>query len=223
MPGTAAASEWDLHLGKPNSWNTVESLWAGLSTLRKLFLTRLHHDVESHFGADPIHPPLTHNEAYREIHHASDEIDIYSLTVVLGEVSQGGYVQSEPTWLRDWLIRLRWGDAAPTIVDGRMQVYDQYDKAGRRHLFASLLERALPEATRAPLVIYRLYPLSVRIVTALAFEDRLRAHEIRNEQTALLSAIADCHVCHGRPLDNGEVCRECGNPLWKINWLCVSD
>ena len=76
---------------------------------------------------------------------------------------------------------------------------------------------------QAPLVIYRLLPLGVRIIVAVAFGDHLRAGETRNEQTALLPVIADCHECHGRPLDNGERCHRCSNPLWGFDWLTAAD
>ena len=35
----------------------------------------------------------------------------------------------------------------------------------------------------------------------------------------LLSIIRDCAECHGSVLENGEQCRNCGNPLWKYDWL----
>ena len=45
------------------------------------------------------------------------------------------------------------------------------------------------------------------------------ARSLRKQQTSLLPAILDCHRCRGRLLDCGESCPECGNPLWKYNWL----
>ncbi len=44
-----AQAELTLHSGGVNSSAIVASLWAGLTTLRKLFLARLHQDIESHF------------------------------------------------------------------------------------------------------------------------------------------------------------------------------
>ena len=51
--------------------------------------------------------------------------------------------------------------------------YDQPSDGLRRRRFPSLLEQALPEARKAPLIIYRLFPRAVRIVTALAFGNAL--------------------------------------------------
>ncbi|MFO7908116.1 MAG: hypothetical protein R6U98_36080 [Pirellulaceae bacterium] len=63
--------------------------------------------------------------------------------------------------------------------------------------------------------------MSVRIVTAIAFGKHMDAAEIRNRQTFWLPAIGDCPECHGRPLDNGEECSVCGNPIWRYRWLCA--
>jgi hypothetical protein len=81
------------------------------------------------------------------------------------------------------------------------------------------LEQALPEASKAPLGIYRMFPRAVRITTAVAFSDMQRAREVRAEQVSYLPIIADCHQCHGLPLDNRETCVQCGNPIWKLKWL----
>jgi hypothetical protein len=87
--------------------------------------------------------------------------------------------------------------------------------------FSRNLETVFPEARLAPLILYRLFPLSVRIVAAIAFGNHLDAAELRNRQTLWLAAIGDCHECHGRPLDNGDQCAVCGNPIWSYHWLCA--
>jgi len=85
--------------------------------------------------------------------------------------------------------------------------------------FVSVLQRAIPESARAPLVLFRLYPRAVRILAAVAFGDPLRAQELRAEQIGFLPAISDCHECHGRVMDNEDICRCCGNPLWNFAFL----
>ena len=77
----------------------------------------------------------------------------------------------------------------------------------------------LPESGRAPLVLFSLVPLSVHLVTALAFGDRRRGEALRKQQQDLLPALADCRDCHGAVLANGKLCSTCGNPLWKFEWL----
>jgi rRNA maturation endonuclease Nob1 len=43
--------------------------------------------------------------------------------------------------------------------------------------------------------------------------------EARKKQIDLLPHISDCHACRGNPLENGERCQQCGNPMWKFDWL----
>jgi hypothetical protein len=81
----------------------------------------------------------------------------------------------------------------------------------------------LREAQRAPLVLFRLFPLSVRIVTAAAFNDGETAQSLHAEQLSILPAIADCSQCHGGLLKPGAKCATCGNPLWKFKWLTAID
>jgi len=216
-------AEFKQKLGGPNSIDTADSLWRGLTTLRNLLLTRLHNDVEAQFGIDTIRAPSTSEEARREVRNAGTEIEMYSAVVVLAEAAHSGYAKADFSWFCHWLTRLLWGESPDPGVLERLHAYDQLTDGERRRMFASHVERALPEATSAPLVIYRLYPRAVRIATALAFGDRLRASDIRNEQIAYLPVISDCHECHGAPLDNGEVCNQCGNPLWKLNWMNATD
>jgi hypothetical protein len=218
-----AQEEFQQHVGESQSADTVRCLLVGLNSLRKLLLRRLHNDVEAYYGVDPFLAPSNEREAQSEMRHAAGELEVYSQIVVLAEVARGGYVRDQLSWFRDWLIRLRWGNTPQPAVTQRMQLYEPKDDNHRRHMFASLIEQALPEATKAPLVIYRLYPRSIRIVTAVAFGDMLRAKEIRQEQIQMLPAIGDCHECHGFVLNNGEVCRRCGNPLWKINWMRITE
>ena len=172
---------------------------------------------------DPIRAPKTLLNAKQEFRHAAQEIEIYSLVVVLAEASHSGYAAGDVDWFRNWLLRLRWGDEIDSAISERLQSYEPLTDGQRRRMFASSLEQALREATKAPLIIYRLYPRAVRIATALAFGDVLRARTVRSEQISYLPVIADCHHCHGLTLENGEICPDCGNPLWKIDWLCATE
>jgi len=201
----------------------VESLWTGLATLRKLFLTRLQSDLKLHFGAEPVLPPPTLLSWQREFRHAAGEIEAYSLAIVVAEVERNLYAPAGDDGFRQWLLRLRWGENTPADVALRLDSYRSLTVTNQRPVFTSYLERVCAEAARAPLALYRLYPLAVSLATALAFGDRRRARELRCAQIGNLPAIEDCLICHGRPLDNGEVCRECGNPLWKLHWLCATE
>jgi hypothetical protein len=210
-------------VGEGHSTSTAVSLMNGLTTLRTLLLTRLHNDFESEFGIDSVLAPATAAEGVREMLHASEEIEAYSLVVVVDEVAHKNYAKEDAEWFRDWLLRLRFGDTIDSKIADRMPVYAALEDKQRRRLFASALEQALPEARKAPLVIYRMFPRAVRIATAVAFGDMERARELRAEQVSYLPIIADCHQCHGLPLDNGETCVQCGNPIWKLKWLSATE
>ncbi len=219
----SAQAELIQHVGAVNCTDTASNLWSGLETLRKLLLQRLISDIESDFGADSTLAPATTGMANRENQRAAEEIETYSLVLVIDEVARRGYAKGDVTWFRDWLLHLQFGNELDPAVVDKMRRYDLPSDGQRRRVFSSSLEQALPEARRAPLIIYRLYPRAVRIVTALAFGDALHAREIRAEQISFLPIIGDCHHCHGLPLENGETCVECGNPLWKTKWLNAID
>jgi hypothetical protein len=205
--------------GSDAAARTVESLWTGLCTLRDLLLARFHNDVEEDFGVDSLVAPATPGEALRELRIAGEEIDVYCAVLAADEARRSGYATGEPDWFLHWLIHLRWGSELRSNTQRRVESYHELGDSERRRMFASLVERALPEATKTPLIIYRLFPRAVRMATALAFGDQRRAAEIRKEQISLLPGIADCHKCRGRVLDNGETCSDCGNPLWKLKWM----
>lgn len=218
-----AQVELSSHVGEIIKPYTANNLWSGLTTLRELLLTRLHSDVEVEFGIDSAVTPASTSAMIREMGQAAEEIEAYSMVLVVDEATRSGYARGEMDWFRNWLLRLRWGDEMNSATLARMQAYEQHSDSERRRMFASYLEQAIPEATRTPLIIYRLFPRAVRIVTALAFGDTLRAREIRGEQISYLPVIGDCHHCHGLPLENGETCVACGNPLWKLKWLSATE
>jgi hypothetical protein len=197
----------------------VESLSAGFSTLRNLFLRRIHDDVETYFGIDSMLAPMNESVERKELYQAKLEIEVYNIAVAAQELREG-YRLDDPS---QWLLQLRLGDDIPAGVQHRLDGYLKRTPSERRLMFASIIEHVLPEAIKVPLIIFRLYPRAVRIAVAVAFRDALRAAEQRNEQLALLPAIGDCDSCHGRPLDNGDICSLCGNPLWKIQWLNAAD
>ena len=132
------------------------------------------------------------------------------------------YTKCDTKWFVSWLAQLRMEEAMnDTKWRRRIRHYLTMSDDELRLSFSRNLESVFPEARLAPLILYRLYPLSVRIVTAIAFGSHLEAAELRNRQIFWLPAIGDCHECHGRPLDNGDECSVCGNPIWTYRWLCA--
>ena len=93
----------------------------------------------------------------------------------------------------------------------------------RRSAFIDEMARILHESASAPLVLFRLLPPAVQIVTARAFGDRKTADGLRLQQVAYLPSINDCRLCRGQVLDDSEQCPKCGNPLWTYEWLTAPD
>ena len=101
----------------------------------------------------------------------------------------------------------------------RIEAYRSAGRDQRRLAFTDVLANVLHESRKVPLVLFRLLPLSVEIATSLAFGDAQAASDARDRQLTTLPAIRDCSRCRGEVLDNGEQCPQCGNPLWKFDWL----
>ncbi len=155
----------------------------------------------------------------RQSRHAKFEIEAYSCLLVTDEVIQGDQLADADEWFLEWIFQLRLGPGYDSIFQKRVDYYRSRTIEERRLKFVSMLQRVMPESKKAPLVLFRLFPRSVRTMAAVAFGDAIRAEVLRDEQTSLLPAISDCRECHGRVLDNDEICRCCGNPLWHYTWL----
>jgi hypothetical protein len=212
-----AVSEFDRHEHRTDGTQVVRSLADGLSLLRNAFFERVHGDVEKVFGTDSsiLDAAALKNEA-----NADAEIEIY-LTVESALYAVGNhYVSTEDAWFREWLGRLRLGEslASPAVAQ-RLTYYFERSADDRRRAFSARLQRVFPESGHAPLIIYRLFPLAISVATAVAFGDLSRAEETRKGQIAWLPGIEYCPACHGRLLENGEKCQQCGNPFWKTDWL----
>jgi hypothetical protein len=155
----------------------------------------------------------------KQTQSAKLEIDKYSTIVVAEEVGERAYVGRAGKWFLNWLFLLRLDREQKLLFQQWVQAYKSPSAEARRLKFLTLLQRAMPESARSPLVLFRSIPRALRIVAAVAFGDRLRAQELRAEQCSFLPAIGDCPECHGRVLDNDESCRVCGNPVWEFEWL----
>ena len=212
------AAEFQVHCPELRSQHIADSLLVGLTHLRDLLMVRAHDDVEQEYGEDSMFVTSFSNKQ-RQTRNAEIEIDAYSCIVVDDEVTERGYVNNAELWFLDWIFHLRLGEECRSIFDKRVGYYSSRTIDVRRLKFVSMLQHVIPQSARAPLILFRLFPRSVRVSAAVAFGDALRAQELRAEQIRLLPAINDCHECHGRVLDNEEICRCCGNPVWNFVWL----
>lgn len=217
---STAAEEFDHHEHRSDGLQVIESLCGGLTFLRDALYARSHTDVERRMGMDSMIYPLSEEKSERT---TKREIEAYQVVVSAGIAQAKGYV-ADVEWFRDWLARLRLG-----LVDSnsraalRMNYYVSKSARDQRLAFGDILTAVLPEASRAPLILMRLFPVAVQIVTALAFGKSVDAQAMRHEQLEILPSIADCYRCHGKLLENSERCMMCGNPLWTYDWLTAAD
>jgi hypothetical protein len=211
-----AAAELAEHGHSHNSIQVVARLADGLSLLRELFFARMHGDEEKLFTHDSM---FLGSSSLKKEADANIEIEIYEI-VEAAAAARAGQFTSDDHWFRQWLARLRLGIMAdrPAVAE-RFAIYEGESTEARPGTFSSLLLQLLPESDHAPLVMYRLFPLAVVAATAIAFGDLSRAAEARRQQISWLSCIADCPICRGRLLENGEKCAQCGNPFWHYEWL----
>jgi hypothetical protein len=215
----SAAFDLGRHCPHLDPAEVVDSLSVGLSQLVNLLMRRIHEDVERHLGIDTMIAPVSNHQEEEQARRARAEIEVYSTLVVNEEVVEGGFLNGSSAWFLDWLVGLLLGEEHEALLKKRLEFYRSPTAEDRRLKFLTVLQQAAPESARAPLVLFRLFPRAVRIVAAVAFGAAPRARELRDVQKSFLPAIVDCHECHGRILDNDEICQVCGNPVWEFEWL----
>jgi hypothetical protein len=214
---TEAAGRFNERLSRGDGERVTGGLADGLGLLADLFLTRVHVDVQRNFGTDSMLMPTS---IVKTEEKAKTEIELFQVAEAAAQCREGNYAAGHDDWFVGWLAELRLGEQPSSAsASQRLAQYRARNAEDRRKVFSTVLERTLPEASRAPLVLYRLYPLGVCIVTSLAFGDHARALEARKRQQSVLPGIGDCSACRGNVLDNGERCGQCGNPIWKYDWL----
>ena len=216
-----AVREFNQHEHRKDGSKVVDSLWAGLTLMSDSLYVRVHSDVEKLVGKDSMLMPISEIKSETQ---ARTEIELYQVAESAAAVQEHGYVGADDDWYPNWLLELRLDEWLRRAAEpDRLAGYLAQSADDRRLAFTDVLARVLPESREAPLVLFRLAPLSVRIVTSLAFGDHARALEARQSQKAILPAIGDCQQCNARMLDNGEKCDACGNPLWNFDWLTAID
>jgi hypothetical protein len=216
-----SAAEFGRHDDRRDGTMAVRWLDKGLTILRNSLYLRMHQDVERFVGRDSMLTPVSELKSMLLVHQA---IEAYQIAESAAAAGQLGYVADPEAWYLDWLahIRLSERDWTGPIVE-RTNSYFAKAEDARRSAFIDEMGRLLHESVEAPLVLFRLLPPAVRIVTARAFDDRKTADFLRSQQVALLPSIADCRECRGKVLDGSEQCPKCGNPLWTYEWLTAAD
>ena len=216
-----AVEEFNGHENRTDGASVAGSLAGGLTVLRDSLYVRIHDDVRRIYGMDSMYMPISEEETEKR---TKNEIEYFQIAESAMMVGKQGYVRANGAWYLDWLARLRVGGAPPDSRPARrFTLYGSQSSEDRRLTFSDVLVRAISDARKAPLVLFRLIPLSVQIATAQAFGDHSTATQQRRDQTLHLPPIVDCHECQGRVLENGERCSGCGNPVWKLDWLTATD
>lgn len=216
-----AADQFNRTQGREDGAMVARCLGSGLADLRELLYRRLHGDVEQTIGRDSMLVPVSE---YKARLAASFEIDAYEIAESAEMAEQKSYVRAIDDDYLAWIAGMLWKGMTsdPTLLD-RARTYLSMDADVRRRTVMDSLGRTLPESSRSPLVLFRLLPHAVRIVTAVAFRDHPTAQALRRDQAAILPAIVDCRECRGKLMECAEQCPACGNPLWKHQWLMSSE
>ena len=211
-----AVEELAIHENRQDAERIVDSLAAGLTLLGDATSTRVFNDVLKVYPQDSMQVRFP---AKGEL-SGKTEIELFLIVEASFAAAEQRLIRSGAAWCATWLATLRLGETAgQPQAQRRLQNYTELPADARRLAFQRVLDKAIPESRRAPLVLLRLLPLAAGIATTTAFGNLDLARSLRKQQTSLLPAILDCHRCRGRLLDNGDSCPECGNPLWKFNWL----
>jgi Zn-finger nucleic acid-binding protein len=216
-----AAERLNEHAKRADGARLVLSLNKGLTILTNTLFARLHADVERRIGVDSMLMPVS--ELATAI-ATRREIEIYQVAQCAIVVRQCHFLTAADDWFLDWLAPLRLetshGEAS---VKARLLDYLVRPDDDRQRLFTNVLAKILPESTRAPLVVFTLYPLAIALVVVQAFGDPAGAESLRRRQSDILPSVRDCPECRGVVMENGEQCRACGNPLWTYEYLMAAD
>jgi hypothetical protein len=217
----SAAAEFGRHNTRREGALAVAWLDQGLTILRNSLFLRMHQDVELLVGRDSMLMPVSELKSMFLVNQA---IEVYQIAESAAAAKQLGYVANPEGWYLEWLAHLRLGerDWNGPIVERTKEYFARTDDL-RRSAFIDEMGRLLHESVAAPLVLFRLLPLAIRLITARAYDDPKIADMLRSQQIALLPSIADCRECRGRVLGSGEQCPKCGNPLWTYEWLTATD
>ncbi|MBN1394940.1 MAG: hypothetical protein JW959_07950 [Pirellulales bacterium] len=213
---SAAAAEFNRRTGRETGRSTAEKIDRRLTLLQDLLYTRLHGDVQENVGVDSMLMPVSELKTQLA---AKTEMAVYQTAEARAAAEEIGIDAKPDDWFTRWLLRLLLGDSIDDDALARLAEYGSLQARERLLAFTDVMARVLPESRRAPLVLFNLYPLSIRIAVSIALGDRVRAAQLRKEQVDLQPALADCTVCRGQLLATGKQCRQCGNPVWKYEWL----
>ena len=215
-----AASDFDRHEGRSDGAVIADRLVRTLTSLREALFRRVL-TPDKVIPLDSMFLPASKLKAQQQ---AAEEVEALMIAESVVVVRTLGLVKEPEPWYADWLTAMRLDAWNPlSDVPERIADYLQMSADERRLHFSNRLVDTIPEARRAPLVLFRILPKAVQLVTAQAFSNADAAKKIRAEQIKILPSIAYCQECHGKLLSGCDECSTCGNPLWNQEWLCEAD
>lgn len=221
LPAVVKAAEaFNQHENRRDGLEIAGRLASGLTALRESLFRRL---LESDKGAvkDSMLVPTSQ---VRSQQMAAEEIEAFLIAESVVAAARFALVKEVRPWYVSWLTTMRLEAWAPlSDIPKRVAGYLEKSADERRLDFSDILVRAVPEARRAPLVVFRLLPMASQIATAQAFGDQKAAETLRREQVKILPSIGYCKRCQGKLLSDGKKCPVCGNPSWSFEWLCAVD
>ena len=154
-----AAAAFDHHEGGGRGAAVAAGLDAGLTLLKETLYLRLHHDVERQIGLDSMLMPVSEMRSAAATKH---EIELFQVAQTAAMTQQHAYVTEPGDWFLKWMIQLRLETSQPdAAVMARLDEYLSQTGDRRAKAFSNVLAKTLPESRRAPLVLFRLYPLAV--------------------------------------------------------------
>ena len=221
LPAVAKAAEaFNQHENRRDGLEIAGRLASGLTALRESLFRRL---LESDKGSvkDAMLLPTS---LVRALLMAAEELVACLIADSVVAAARFALVKEVRPWYVSWLTAMRLEAWAPlSDIPKRVAGYLDNSADERRLDFSDILVRVVPEARRAPLVLFRLLPTTAQIATVQAFGDQKAAETLRREQVKILPSIGYCKRCQGKLLGDGKKCPVCGNPLWSFEWLCAVD
>lgn len=215
-----AAAEFDRHEGRSDGTEIANRLTRNLTAVRESLLRCVLAPDQS-IALDSMLLPTSQLRAQQQ---ASEEIEAFMVAESAEAVRLFKLVKSADPWYAEWLKAMRLESWNPLgNVSERIAGYLEQSGDERRLHFSNILVATIPEARRAPLVLFRLLPTAVHLTSVLAFGDTKAAKKVRADQIKILPSITYCRQCHGELLADGKECSACGNPLWNRHWLCEID
>ena len=165
-----AGQEFNERCRRTDGVTVLENLAAGMIILRDILYFRLHQDVERLVGEDSMYMPVSESRSQRRTKSDIELFQIAESTSAAKDPRSGVDVD----WYLAWVTRYHRSPSPGQGNNAQLNSYLGQAPDARRLAFTDVLTKVLPESRRAPLVLFRLFPMAVQLATFLALGDRAR-------------------------------------------------